>query len=214
MTRKYAYPLLILLPIAVLAIGYALRPPPEIIEKRSDEQNAILVYSEQTQSLRPIMLEFESAWKKAHELGDEGKVKQSLTKEALPALSTLVEALKAANAKSSALQEIHLPLVHEYEKVLKSLSLLCSLEDGAPTFLSAYKAVSDGIRTLLIQHVRYENQMKSHYLKHNVFAPVKTPEDGKLNPIQPDSPSPVSAGKSEKEPAPDTLNSPPSKESP
>ena len=176
MALQRLVPLLVLIPIGILVVGYLFRPPPEVIEERSAVQEAILIYSDLTQPLADTMRNFENAWQKAH-LEKEGvQLKEELAQKAIPALKLLTESLRSANPKETELNAIHQPLLSAYETVLKSLQVACETED-LQKFNTGHKGVIEDIQSLLLAHEKYEEAIRGFYETNNVFPP-ETKEPG------------------------------------
>jgi hypothetical protein len=177
MALKRLVPLLVLIPVGILVLGYLFRPPPEVIEERSPVQEAILIYSDLTQPLGDTMRNFENAWQKAHREKDGVQLKDELAQKAIPALKLLTESLRSSSPKEAELNAIHQPLLSAYETVLENLQKTCKTED-IQQFNNGHKAVIEDIQALLLAHEKYEEDIRGFYETHNVFPPeAKDPEE-------------------------------------
>ena len=171
-TLKRIVPFLLLLPIGILLVGYFLQPPPEVIQQRSPEQDAILMYSDKTQSLETTMRKFESSWALAHEQKIPMKIREQLTTGALPALEILVESLDAASPELEPLQAIHTPLQESYKRLLLQMRSMCSTSDTT-AFMEEHERMTNTMHQLLLEHRKYAEDIRAFYAVNNVYPPEK-----------------------------------------
>ena len=169
---KRLVPLLVLIPVGILVLGYLFRPPPEVKEERTAVQESILVYTDLTQPLGETMRAFELAWEEAHQSKDRAQLRDALKTKALPVLTILTDSLKAAAPQNEELNQIHQPLLEGYEEALDSLKLACSEED-ASRFADAHKGVISKLESLLDKHTTYEQRIRGFYQVHNVYPKEK-----------------------------------------
>ena len=175
-TLKRVVPFLVLLPIGILLLGYWLQPPPEVIPQRSTEQDAILLYSDKTQTLEKTMRTFEDSWALAHAQKNHVKIGELLTTGALPALEILVDSLDAASPELEPLQAIHLPLQKSYKKLLGQMRTLCSTSDKT-AFMQQHERVTSAMGQLLQGHRKYAEEIRAFYAVNNVYPPEKTADE-------------------------------------
>ena len=162
---------LLLLPVGILLIGYVLRPAPEVIEQRSVEQDAILFYSDKTQSLEKTMRAFEDSWSRAHASKNQPeKTRKLLHTEALPAMEILVESLEAAAPNLDALRAIHDPLQTSYSTVLEHLKRACATTDQ-DSFVAELTELGEAMQNLLEAHRMYGSKIRTFYAINNVYPP-------------------------------------------
>ena len=181
-TLKRIVPFLLLLPVGILLAGYLLRPAPEVLEQRSPEQDAILLYSDKTQSLEETMRAFETAWALAHEKenGPED-IRKILHTEALPAMEILLDSLKSAGPDLPELKKIHAPLQGSYEKAFQQLKSTCDRKEGN-NFVNALEQLTESMENLLEAHRVYGKEIRAFYALNNVYPPTshsteESPED-------------------------------------
>ena len=158
---------MILLPIVVLGVGYALRPEPQVIEQRSDVQVAIQVYSDQAQALQPTLHAFQRAWEKANsEQTAKGFVRVIAT-DTLPALRTLAEELERIACNTPELRTIHQKLVLGYDAVLTPMKTLSETQERED-IERLHKEVVQHLMHLLQTNRLYQKEIEGYYTQHQV----------------------------------------------
>ena len=164
---KQAIALTIAVPTFILAIGYAFRSPPNLLEQFTPAQRAAVTYSEAVRATDGPLNAFHEAWSAAHSEPDPDRFVQALKDQVVPALAAVVEVVSSVEAGDDALRAIHAPLVAAYRQTSDAVSVFVetSVDDNRKESMDQLVAE---LMALTVADAAYRKALKSHYRSHRI----------------------------------------------